>query len=369
MSCDFLSLALPGVQKLSPYVPGKPVEELAREFGLDPASIVKLASNENPLGPAPSVLQAVQRALPELTRYPDGNGFTLKQALSERFGFELSRITLGNGSNDVLELIGRAFAMPGVEVVFSQHAFAVYPIVTQAVGATAVQVPARNWGHDLPAMAAAITPATRLVFIANPNNPTGTWFERAEFEAFMASVPEHVLVVLDEAYTEYVEPGEALNGFDYIERYPNLIVCRTLSKAYGLAALRVGYCISHPQVADVLNRVRQPFNVNSLALAAAVAALADESYLAESRQLNGDGMRQLEQGLNELGLQWIPSRGNFIAVDLGRDAGPVYQGLLRAGVIVRPVAGYEMPNHLRVSIGLREENQRFLEALAGVLAQ
>lgn len=369
MSCDFLSLALPGVQKLSPYVPGKPVEELAREFGLDPASIVKLASNENPLGPAPSVLQAVQRALPELTRYPDGNGFTLKQALSERFGFELSRITLGNGSNDVLELIGRAFAMPGVEVVFSQHAFAVYPIVTQAVGATAVQVPARNWGHDLPAMAAAITPATRLVFIANPNNPTGTWFERAEFEAFMASVPEHVLVVLDEAYTEYVEPGEALNGFDYIERYPNLIVCRTLSKAYGLAALRVGYCISHPQVADVLNRVRQPFNVNSLALAAAVAALADESYLAESRQLNRDGMRQLEQGLKELGLQWIPSRGNFIAVDLGRDAGPVYQGLLRAGVIVRPVAGYEMPNHLRVSIGLREENQRFLEALAGVLAQ
>lgn len=369
MSCDFLSLALPGVQKLSPYVPGKPVEELAREFGLDPASIVKLASNENPLGPAPSVLQAVQRALPELTRYPDGNGFTLKQALSERFGFELSRITLGNGSNDVLELIGRAFAMPGVEVVFSQHAFAVYPIVTQAVGATAVQVPARNWGHDLPAMAAAITPATRLVFIANPNNPTGTWFERAEFEAFMAGVPEHVLVVLDEAYTEYVEPGEALNGFDYIERYPNLIVCRTLSKAYGLAALRVGYCISHPQVADVLNRVRQPFNVNSLALAAAVAALADESYLAESRQLNRDGMRQLEQGLNELGLQWIPSRGNFIAVDLGRDAGPVYQGLLRAGVIVRPVAGYEMPNHLRVSIGLREENQRFLEALAGVLAQ
>lgn len=369
MSCDFLSLALPGVQKLSPYVPGKPVEELAREYGLEPASIVKLASNENPLGPAPSVLQAVQRALPELTRYPDGNGFTLKQALSERFGFELSRITLGNGSNDVLELIGRAFAMPGVEVVFSQHAFAVYPIVTQAVGATAVQVPARNWGHDLPAMAAAITPATRLVFIANPNNPTGTWFERAEFEAFMAGVPEHVLVVLDEAYTEYVEPGEALNGFDYIERYPNLIVCRTLSKAYGLAALRVGYCISHPQVADVLNRVRQPFNVNSLALAAAVAALADESYLAESRQLNRDGMRQLEQGLNELGLQWIPSRGNFIAVDLGRDAGPVYQGLLRAGVIVRPVAGYEMPNHLRVSIGLREENQRFLEALAGVLAQ
>lgn len=369
MSCDFLSLALPGVQKLSPYVPGKPVEELAREIGLNPADIVKLASNENPLGPAPSVLKAVQQALPELTRYPDGNGFILKQALSERFGFDLSMITLGNGSNDILELIGRAFAMPGVDVVFSQHAFAVYPIVTQAVGATPVQVPARNWGHDLPAMAAAVTPATRLIFVANPNNPTGTWFERTEFEAFMAAVPTNVLVVLDEAYTEYVEAGEALNGFDYIERYPNLIVCRTLSKAYGLAALRVGYCISHPQVADVLNRVRQPFNVNSLALAAAVAALADDTYLTESRLLNRTGMQQLEKGLSSLGLQSIPSRGNFIAVDLGRDAGPIYQGLLRAGVIVRPVAGYGMPNHLRVSIGLPQENQRFLEVLAGVLAQ
>src|SRR5690606_19471614 len=233
----------------------------------------------------------------------------------------------------------------------------------------AVQVPPRTGGHDLPAMAAAIPPATRLVCIATPNNPTGTWFERAEFEAFMASVPEHVLVVLDEAYTEYVEPGEALNGFDYIERYPNLIVCRTLSKAHGQAALRVGYCICPPQVADVLNRGRAPINAHTQAPATAHAAHADDSYLAESRQLNRDGMRQLEQGLTELGLQWIPSRGNFIAVDLGRDAGPVYQGLLRAGVIVRPVAGYEMPNHLRVSIGLREENQRFLEALAGVLAQ
>ncbi|PRB80621.1 histidinol-phosphate transaminase [Pseudomonas sp. MYb185] len=368
MSCDFLSLALPGVQKLSPYVPGKPVEELAREFGLDPAEIIKLASNENPLGPAPMALKAIQQALPELTRYPDGNGFVLKQALSQRFGFDLSMITLGNGSNDVIELIGRAFAMSGTEVVFSQHAFAVYPIVTQAVGATAVQVPARDWGHDLEAMAAAVTPATRLVFIANPNNPTGTWVERAEFEAFMDRVPEQVLVVLDEAYTEYVMAEDVLNGFDYIDRYPNLIVSRTFSKAYGLAALRVGYCISHPEVADVLNRVRQPFNVNSLAMVAAVASLEDDAYLAESRRANREGMLQLEQGFRELGLEWIASRGNFIAVDLGRDAGPVFQGLLRAGVIVRPVAGYEMPNHLRVSVGLPQENKRFLEALAGVLA-
>lgn len=367
MSCDFLSLALPGVQELSPYVPGKPVEELAREFGLEPADIIKLASNENPLGPAPMALKAIQEALPELTRYPDGNGFALKQALSRRFGFDLPMITLGNGSNDILELLARAFLAPGTEVVFSQHAFAVYPIVTQAVGATAVEVPAREWGHDLEAMAAAITPATRLVFIANPNNPTGTWIERAEFEAFMAAVPERVLVVLDEAYTEYVNVADALNGFDFIGRYPNLIVSRTFSKAYGLAALRVGYAISDPQIADVLNRVRQPFNVNSLALAAAVASLEDTTYLAESRRANREGMAQLEQGFRELGLAWIASRGNFIAVDLGREAAPVYQGLLREGVIVRPIAGYGMPNHLRVSIGLPQENKRFLEALARVL--
>lgn len=367
MSCDFLSLALPGVQELSPYVPGKPVEELAREFGLDPADIIKLASNENPLGPAPMALKAIQEALPELTRYPDGNGFALKQALSRRFGFELPMITLGNGSNDILELLARAFLAPGTEVVFSQHAFAVYPIVTQAVGATAIEVPAREWGHDLEAMAAAITPATRLVFIANPNNPTGTWIERAEFEAFMAAVPERVLVVLDEAYTEYVNVADALNGFDFIGRYPNLIVSRTFSKAYGLAALRVGYAISDPQIADVLNRVRQPFNVNSLALAAAVASLEDTTYLAESRRANREGMAQLEQGFRELGLAWIASRGNFVAVDLGREAAPVYQGLLREGVIVRPIAGYGMPNHLRVSIGLPQENKRFLEALARVL--
>ena len=230
-----------------------------------------------------------------------------------------------------------------------------------------MEVPAREWGHDLEAMAAAITPATRLLFIANPNNPTGTWSERAEFEAFMERVPEQVLVVLDEAYTEYVDVKDALNGFDFVARYPNLIVSRTFSKAYGLAALRVGYCISHPQVADVLNRVRQPFNVNSLALAAAVASLQDNAYLAESRRANREGMLQLEQGFRALGLGWIASRGNFIAVDLGREAAPVYEGLLREGVIVRPVAGYGMPNHLRISIGLPQENKRFLDALARVL--
>lgn len=368
MTCDFLSLALPGVQKLSPYVPGKPVDELAREFGLRVQDIVKLASNENPLGPSPRVLEAIRAALPELTRYPDGNGFALKQALCREFGLAPGQLTLGNGSNDILELVTRAFVAPEHEVVFSEHAFAVYPIVTQAVGARAVVVPARDWGHDLSAMAAAITPATRLVFIANPNNPTGTWIGRTELEQFLAAVPEQVIVVLDEAYTEYVEDADFPRGFDYLAQYPNLLVSRTFSKAYGLAALRVGYAVSQPAIADALNRVRQPFNVNSLALTAACAALADQDYLQRSREINSAGMAQLEQGFARLGLQWIPSRGNFIAVDLGREAAPVYQGLLREGVIVRPVANYGMPQHLRVSIGTEQENRRFLEALQQVLA-
>ncbi|MFO7706501.1 MAG: histidinol-phosphate transaminase [Halopseudomonas sp.] len=368
MTCDFLSLALPGVQKLSPYVPGKPVEELAREFGLRAEDIVKLASNENPLGPSSAALEAIHSACAELTRYPDGNGFLLKQALAERLGVGTAMITLGNGSNDILELITRAFVSPQHEVVFSEHAFAVYPIVTQAVGARPVVVPARDWGHDLDAMAAAITPATRLVFIANPNNPTGTWIERPALERFLAKVPEDVIVVLDEAYTEYVETGEVPNGLDYLPAYPNLLVSRTFSKAYGLAALRVGYGICQPPIADAMNRVRQPFNVNSLAQAAALATLQDEAYLAESRRINREGMAQLEAGFTSLGLSWIFSRGNFIAVDLGREAAPVFQGLLRQGVIVRPVANYGMPNHLRVSIGLPEENQRFLEVLGQVLA-
>ncbi len=368
MSCDFLTLAQPGVQKLSPYVPGKPVEELAREFGLRAEDIVKLASNENPLGPSAAALKAIDAAIPELTRYPDGNGFALKQALAAKLAVKPEMITLGNGSNDILELVTRAFVGPQHEVIFSEHAFAVYPIVTQAVGAKAVVVPARNWGHDLAGMAAAITESTRLVFIANPNNPTGTWIERAELEAFLAQVPERVIVVLDEAYTEYVETQDVPNGLDYLARYPNLLVSRTFSKAYGLAGLRVGYGICQPAIADAMNRVRQPFNVNSLALAAAVATLADDAYLAESRRLNRDGMRQLEQGFTEQGLEWIPSRGNFIAVNLGREAAPIFQALLREGVIVRPVANYGMPQHLRVSIGLPHENERFLNALAKVMS-
>lgn len=369
MTGDFLALALPGVQKLSPYVPGKPVDELARELGIDPAKIIKLASNENPLGASPKALQAIRDELGELTRYPDGNGFELKKRLAERCGVQSDQVTLGNGSNDILELVARAYLAPGLNAVFSEFAFAVYPIVTQATGATAHVVPAKEWGHDLPAMLAAIDSNTRVVFIANPNNPTGTWFGPDALSRFLATVPEHVLVVLDEAYIEYAHGGELPDGLDYLAEHPNLLVSRTFSKAYGLASLRVGYSLSSPAVADVLNRVRQPFNVNSFALAAACAALDDVDYVTKSRQLNQVGMEQLEGGLDLLGLTWIPSRGNFLAIDMGRDAAPVYQALLREGVIVRPVAGYGMPNHLRVSVGLLEENTRFLEALARVLAR
>lgn len=364
---DFLALAQPGVQQLSPYVPGKPVDELARELDLDPTSIVKLASNENPLGPSPKALEAIRSELAELTRYPDGNGFELKSRLAARCGVQLSQVTLGNGSNDILDLVARAYLAPGLNAVFSQYAFAVYPIATQAVGAQGKVVPAKDYGHDLEAMLAAIDANTRVVFIANPNNPTGTWFGPDALERFLARVPQSVLVVLDEAYIEYAEGDELPDGLKYLAKHENLLVSRTFSKAYGLAALRVGYALSSAQIADVLNRVRQPFNVNSLALAAACAALDDADYLAQSRQLNDAGMAQLEAGLRELGLGWIPSKGNFIAVDFGRDTAAINQALLRAGVIVRPVAGYGMPNFLRVSIGLPAENARFLEALARVL--
>ena len=366
---DFLALAQTGVQQLSPYVPGKPVDELARELNLDPATIVKLASNENPLGPSPRSLAAIREELAELTRYPDGNGYNLKACLAQRCRVQPDQVTLGNGSNDILELVARAYLAPGLNAVFSEHAFAVYPIVTQAVNAGARVIPAKDWGHDLPAMLAAIDDKTRVVFIANPNNPTGTWFGPQALKDFLTAVPGHVLVVLDEAYIEYAEGGELPDGLDYLADHPNLLVSRTFSKAYGLAALRVGYGLSSVVIADVLNRVRQPFNVNSLALAGACAALEDTEYLARSREINAAGMQQLEDGFRALGLSWIPSKGNFIAVDVGREAGPVYQGLLHEGVIVRPVAGYGMPNHLRVTIGLAAENGRFLEALGKVLAR
>ncbi len=366
---DVESLAVRGVRALSPYQPGKPIDELAREFGLAPESIVKLASNENPLGPSPVALDAAQNALADLCRYPDGNGFDLKQALSKRYGINPSQITLGNGSNDVLEVIARCFADPDSDVVFSQYAFAVYPLVTQAIGARGVAVPAKDFGHDLDAMAAAITPQTRLVFIANPNNPTGTVHGENAIREFLQRVPGNVLVVLDEAYCEYLEGEGGVDGLSLLDQFPNLIVTRTFSKAWGLAALRVGYSVSSPEIANLLNRVRQPFNVDSVAMAAATAVLSDEDYLKRSCDINAQGMTQLVSAFQRLGLEYIPSSANFISVDVGPQAEQINQSLLRQGVIVRPIAGYGLPQHLRVSIGLREENQRLIASLETALKE
>lgn len=360
------ALTAGGVSHLVPYVAGKPIEELERELGL--THIIKLASNENPLGTGQKVTEAIQEALPKLTLYPDGNGFNLKKALSAKFGVDGNQITLGNGSNELLELVARAFLSPGLEVIFSEHAFAVYPIVTQAVGANAVVTPALNYGNDLAAMVQRITDKTRLIFIANPNNPTGTLLKQDELEAFIAALPAHCLCVLDEAYYEFVSSHQAVDSIGWLTKYPNLIITRTFSKAYGLAGLRVGYALSSPVIADILNRVRQPFNNNSLALVAAETALLDTDYLQQTITNNHLGMVQLTKGFAAIGLQWIPSAGNFVSVDLKRPALPVYDGLLRKGVIVRPIANYGLPNHLRVSIGMPDENELFLQALAQVLA-
>ncbi len=365
----YLDLAVPGVRGLRPYEPGKPESELARELGMKVEDIVKLASNENPLGPSPKAIAAVQEALKELARYPDGNGFALKQRLSKHHGVAAQQITLGNGSNDILEIIGRTFARPEEDgVVFSEHAFIVYALVTQAIGAKPQVAKARDYGHDLEALRRAVDPSTRLVFIANPNNPTGTWLKADALEAFVAELPRSVLVVVDEAYIEYVDEPDFPDASKWIGKYPNLIVTRTFSKVHGLAGLRLGYALSHPDIADLLNRVRQPFNVNSLAQVAAIASLDDPDHVKKGVEVNRKGMGTLTEAFGELGLSWIPSVGNFLTVDFGKPAGPIFQALLHEGVIVRPIAGYGLPNHLRITIGTPTENARCITALRKVLA-
>jgi histidinol-phosphate aminotransferase len=357
-------LAVSGVQKLVPYTPGKPIAELERELGL--TRIIKLASNENPLGPGKKALAAIQETLIDLALYPDGNGFDLKSALAEKYAVNTSQITLGNGSNEILELVARAFLTPGLEVVFSQHAFAVYPLVTQAVGATAVVAPALNYGHDLDAMLERVNDKTRLVFIANPNNPTGTLLEHADLASFIGALPDTCICVLDEAYCEFVGDAQG-DSIAWLKDHPNLLITRTFSKAYGLAGLRIGYGLSSPQLADILNRVRQPFNNNMLALAAATAALADIEHLKNTIETNVLGMQFITAGFKKLGLEWVVSAGNFVLVDLKQSAMPIYEALLSKGVIVRPVGVYELPNHLRITIGTAAENQLFLQALTEVL--
>ena len=371
MPGSIVQLATSGVQKLKPYAPGKPLSELEREYGISNA--VKLASNENPLGPAAGVLEAIRAEFESLARYPDGNGFALKSTLAKKLGIAEQGITLGNGSNDVLELVARAFLSSSSSAVFSAHAFAVYPIVTQAIGAESRTAPAHDgsrgprYGHDTEAMLALVDDSTGVVFVANPNNPTGTWINESQLRDFVERVPSHVIMVIDEAYFEYVEESEYPNAMSWVSEFPNLLVTRTFSKAYGLASLRVGYGVSQAELAEVLNRVRQPFNLNSFAQAAAIAALADEAHLDASVRVNRQGMQQLVDGLTALGLAFIPSAGNFISVDVARDPGPVYAALLREGVIVRPVDNYGLPQFLRISIGLAEENRRCLQALGRVL--
>ena len=365
MNHRFESLAVPGVRGLQPYQPGKPVAELEREFGL--SSIIKLASNENPLGPSPSALAAATAALLDAARYPDGGGCHLRGILAARHGIDAEMVTLGNGSNDVLELVARAFVTPEDEVIYSAHAFAVYPLVTRAIGARAVVTPACDWGHDVAAMGRAFSPRTRLIFIANPNNPTGTWVDAVGLERLLEAAPAHALVLVDEAYFEYVsEPGYP-DCTQWLDRYPNLIVTRTFSKAFGLAGLRIGYAVSGAEIAELLNRVRQPFNVSSVSQAAAMAALDDSEHRQRSVTINGDGLRQLAGGFDRLGLDYVPSVANFLTVELPRPGSVIFQGLLAEGVIVRPLDNYAMPDHVRVTVGLEVENTRFLEALGMVL--
>ncbi|WP_415035218.1 histidinol-phosphate transaminase [Azonexus sp.] len=356
--------ALPYVRAISPYQPGKPITELAREMGLPVERIVKLASNENPLGMSPSAQAAVAKALSGVARYPDQ--FELIEKLAAHTGLTRQQIVLGNGSNDVLEMLARVFLAPGRSAVFSQYAFAVYPLATQASGAEGIMVRALDYGHDLAEMLAAIRPDTRLVWIANPNNPTGNFLPYDEVRAFLENVPPDVVVVLDEAYNEYLPPAARIDTAAWIAQFPQLVVCRSFSKIYGLAGLRLGYAMASPEVADLLNRVRQPFNVNNLALVAAQAALDDTPFLQASYELNQAGLAMLVNALSRMGLSHIPSGGNFLTFRVG-DAARVNQLLLAEGVIVRPLAAYGLHQHLRVSIGTLEENARFIAALEKVL--
>jgi histidinol-phosphate aminotransferase len=358
------------VRAIAPYQAGKPIAEVAREFGLDEATIVKLASNENPFGMPESSKRAMMEAAAELGRYPDANGFELKAALSTRYDVPADWITLGNGSNDILEIAAHAFVQKGESVVFSQYSFAVYALATQGVGGRAIVVPAREYGHDLDAMAAAIEPDTRLVYIANPNNPTGTFIPAARIEAFLSQVPANVIVVLDEAYNEYLAPQDQFESTQWVRKFPNLVVSRTFSKAYGLAGLRVGFAIAQPAVTDLMNRIRQPFNVNSMAQAAAIAALNDKEFLEQGARNNAEGYQQLTAAFDELGLEYVPSYGNFVLVRVGNEDGAgarVNVALLKQGVIVRPVGNYGLPQWLRISIGLPDENAKFIEALKKAL--
>ena len=365
---SFLKLAISGVQHLTPYQPGKPVEELERELGI--ANSVKLASNENPLGPSPLALESIKQLSSTINYYPDGGGFALSEKLAQKHQVDASNITLGNGSNDILELVTRAFLTPQHSAVFSEHSFAVYPLVVQAVGATANVAKAfaedhasMPLGHDPEALLSQIENNTRIIFIANPNNPTGTWLTPSQLEQLFSNIAQDIIIVLDLAYTEYMDESLKPPIKQWLEKFPNLLVTQTFSKVYALAGLRIGYSISNPEIADILNRVRQPFNTNLLAQNAAIASLDDAEHVSKSVAMNNTGKTFLQDAFTEMGLDYLPTMGNFISVNVKQDGAALYDRLLQQGVIVRPVANYAMPEYLRVTIGTQQQNERFVETL------
>lgn len=348
------------IKNLIPYEPGKPLEELERELGIK--NSIKLASNENPIGPSPEALRAIEKILPNIHRYPDGSGFYLKKTIAEYFNLRPQNIILGNGSNEIIELSVRTFLNPGDETVMADQSFIVYQIVTQSANCKGIIVPLRDFTHDLDRMADAVTEKTRMVFISNPNNPTGTAVGRKDVERFMGRLRDDIVVIFDEAYYEYVESKDFPDTLKYVGEGKNVIVLRTFSKIYGMAGLRIGYGFARDELVGYMNRVRQPFNVNSLAQIGAAAALKDKSHLERSREVNKKGKEYLYGEFKKLGLNYVPSEANFILVKTGNGRN-IYNRLLKNGVIIRPLDGYKFPDYIRVTIGLPEENKRFIEAL------
>ncbi len=357
----------PALKNLPVYQPGRPIEEVARDLGLPADSIIKMASNENPLGPSRAALKVLKRALAQLNLYPDGNAFYLKQKLAAKLDISPANILFGNGSNEIIEFLGHALLSSGGEVVVSQYCFAVYPIVTALFGAKLVSVPAKNYGHDLEAMLAAITPNTRIVFAANPNNPTGTSVPREELAQFVSAVPGNVVLALDEAYFQFLQEPPDLLPEIRSGRKPNLLLMRTFSKIYGLAGLRIGYGIGHPEFIAELEKIRQPFNLNSLAQAGALAALDDDAHAEKTRRLNARGLRFFARAFRKLGLEFIPSSANFVLVRVG-DGQRVFDDMQKLGVIVRPMAGYQLPEWIRITVGTPKQDKRCLDALKTALA-
>jgi histidinol-phosphate aminotransferase len=354
------------LKKIAPYQPGRPIEEVARELGLPTGDIIKLASNENPLGPSPAALAAIEKTVQQINLYPDGSAFYLRQKLAEKLGVEPTNLIFGNGSNEIIEFVGHALIAPGTDVVVSQYCFAVYPLVTQLFGGNLITVPAREYGHDLAAMLRAITPQTRIVFVANPNNPTGTVADRAELVQLLNEIPEDALLVMDEAYIEFLNDPVDLLPFIRRGLKQNLLLMRTFSKIYGLAGLRIGYGIAAPELVAALEKVRQPFNINSLAQAGAIAALGDDEHVRRTRANNAQGLQFLQRELTQMRLQWLPSFANFVLVKVG-DGQRVCAEMQKQGVITRPMGGYQLPEWIRITVGASAENERCVATLKRVL--